>query len=132
MSGDESFNFHGIEVTGGQNVVGKNEGGMVQHNAPTELAMPRFIAAVVEDIPQEVAEEIKPLMELLSQLPETEQQAAIETQTPEWRGLVSRITPYAGTIGKNIATFTSAALDVLAKRHPIVAGIHAVCQANSQ
>ena len=128
----DELNFGGVSISGGQNVLGKNEGGMVQHNAPSSLDMPRFINKVVENIPPEVADEIKPLMQLLSQLPEAEQQTAIETQTPEWRGLVSRIAPYADVITKNIATFAAAALTALAQRNPIIAGIQAVCEVNAR
>lgn len=127
---DDGFNFHGIEITGGQNVLGKNEGGMHQHNAEGTVTMPAFIEKVAESVPEEVAVEIKPLIEMLANMPAEKQQEAIENETPEWLGLVSRIQPHATSVWKNIATFGAAALQTFAERQPLVAGIMAVCEAN--
>lgn len=115
-------NINGLQI--GDNNTQTN----TQHNAsgPTPEAVFEKIA---EAVPPEVVEDtVEPLQTFaampIAQLEQPETKA-------NWSNLLERLVPYAPQIGKGLATFGAAALEALAMRNPVVAGVMALCKANA-
>ena len=116
--------------TGNQNVQGMEVNMGDLNAAPRQdefLTAERFlqILGAPKAMPDEVVEEVMPHLEKFVQLPNAEQEEVMKTDA--WTGLVAKIKPHAGTIGKTLAVFGSAALKAFAAQNPICAGVIAVC-----
>lgn len=119
-------------ISGGQNNIGKTEiaGDQTQTNNYGDSLPPvdDVVAKVAESLPAEVAadwsEQIKPLMAL-----PIAQQEEPETVS-KLMAICEAIRPHAGVVWKNLAVFGATALETLATRNPIIAGIVQVCKSN--
>ena len=127
----EEINFGGsIDIKGGQNVLGKNEGGMHQGRSEDAVNLSKFVNSVAEAVPESDRIELVPMMQRFTQMENDDQQAAMDNDDPAWTGIVDHVRRNATPIWKNIATFSAAALKSFAERQPLVAGVMAVCEAN--
>lgn len=122
---NNTVNGNGANIAQGQTVsqtITQNFGGDVPE--PEQV-----FEAIAAELPPEIVEDtIEPLQQMAMQ-PMVQQQAPKAKAT--WMNLVERLVPYAPAIGKGMATFGAAALESLANRNPVIAGILALCRAHS-
>ena len=85
-------------------------------------------AAADADVSSEIQEQVATL-QTMAELPAEQQE--LPEQKATWSNLIQRLVPYAPQIGKGLAVFGQAALESLALRNPVVAGVLAVCRANA-
>lgn len=122
---ENTFNFH---ATNQQNQIGDNNEATM--NVGDQLPTPeQIIEKVAEVLPEEEASVWAPQIQQFAAMPKEEQEQP-ETLA-KITALCDKLKPYAGPIGKSLAVFGATALETLATRSAVVAGIVAVCQANS-
>ena len=122
-----------VEVNGGQNVIGKNDGGMHQSGAaaskPIEVDDVLEVMLDPKVLPADVADRVVPRIRGFSSLPADDQLAIVEGgETSPWSSVIASIAPYADEIMTSLAVFGTAALETLASKSPVIAGILAVCK----
>lgn len=86
-------------------------------------------AAADSDIASEIQEQVVRPLQTMAEMPADQQEQPEHKAT--WSNLLQRLVPYAPQIGKGLAVFGAAALESLANRNPVVAGVVAVCRANA-
>jgi hypothetical protein len=123
------MNFGPINISGGQNVVGKNEGTMNQSVDGKPIDLGKLMSVVAESLPSDVSDVVIPKIQGIASLP-TEQQQREMASGSAWSFVRDSIAPHAETIARNLAIFGAAALKALSSSNPVVAGILAVCEAN--
>lgn len=84
---------------------------------------------VAKAVPPEVVEDTVEPLQTFAAMPIAQLEAP-ETKA-KWTNLIERLAPYGPQIGKGLATFGAAALEALALRNPVVAGVMAVCKLNA-
>lgn len=117
-----------------QNNQGVNiEAGDVRNEAPDgdgkpEPTVENFLKVLEapKALPDEVIEDVVPQLNRFAMLPEAEQRGVMHTD--QWKTILEKIQPHAGTIGKSMAVFGAAALKSFASTNPICAGVLAVCE----
>lgn len=112
------------QINQGQNVTASQNNS--SDKPPTVVEV---IEKVAEVLPTELATDWKSQVQTLAAMPiaqqqEPEQQSAI-------LAICDQIKPHAGEVWKNLAIFGATALETLATRNPVIAGIVEVCKANS-
>ena len=115
-------NINGLQI--GDNNTQTN----TQHNAggPTPEAV---FEKVAESVPPEVVEDTVVPLQTFAAMPIAQMEEPANKAT--WSNLIERLVPYAPQIGKGLAIFGAAALESLANRNPIIAGVVAVCKSNA-
>ena len=128
MSGDSfEFNVHG---TGENAQINQGQTVHATQNNGEQLPSPEaVIEKVVESLPEDVATQWQEQIRPLAALPIAEQQQP--EIASKIMAICEQIRPHAGVVWKNLAIFGATALDTLANRNPIVAGVVQVCKANS-
>lgn len=120
-------------ISGGQNNIGKTEiaGDQTQTNNFGDALPPvdDVVAKVAESLPEEVAAEWTEQIQPFAAMPIAQQQEP-ETMS-KIMAICETIRPHAGTVWKNLAIFGATALETLATRNPVIAGIVQVCKANT-
>lgn len=133
MSSDEPKINIG-SISGGNNIIGKNEGG--QHNhiygardvGPGDVfdAVEKAVRELPEDEAESVITEIVDPLEKLANLPAEEQTEDVKEQA---QSLVSKLQPYAPSITKTLVTLGEAGLSALASTNPVVSILVATLRA---
>lgn len=122
MSSGES-SIHIGSISGGNNIIGKNEGGQHNHFGPgTEIGTGDLFDAIEKSLPaadvDNLIEEVIDPLEAKANLPVKEQTEAVKAEA---QTLIDRLMPYAPTITETLVTLGEAGLSALATTNPIVA-----------
>ena len=130
MSSDGGINITGVTITGGSNIIGKNEGGQHNHFGATAVGTGDLFDAIEKAIPEAevdaLIEEVIDPLEAKANLPPAEQTEEVKAEAET---LISRLTPYAPQITKTLVTLGEAGLTALATSNPIVSIIVASLRA---
>jgi hypothetical protein len=128
---DSGFTFNNNVTGNGANIAqGQTVSQTVTQNFGREVPEPKEVfEAIAAELPPDVAEDTVEPLQTFATMP------IVQMEAPEakskWSNLLERLVPFAPAIGKGLATFGAAALESLASRNPIVAGVLALCKANS-
>lgn len=120
-------------VTGGQNNIGKTEIARDQtqtNNFGESLPeIESVVERIAESIPEEKAKFVIPEIQSLAAMPIAEQE--LPANFERIKAVCDSLKPYVSVVAKNLAIFGATALETLAARNPVIAGVVQVCKANS-